>query len=527
MGRRVARPASRLARRRRADREGQDGRRAAQTKPWLEACRADPLRFVAEAFCWGAERLTGCGEHGPAPWQRRQLAEIGEALTAAPHAPVQHATASGHGVGKSALAAWLVLWGLMTLEDTRGVVTANTEVQLRTKTWAELAKWRGRLGPELRETVVVEASAIRPADRARARAWRIDAVAWNERSTEAFAGLHNAGRRVLMVFDEASAIPDAVWDTAEGATTDAGTQVIWCVFGNPTRNSGRFREAVRGRFRHLWKGRSVDSRSVDRTNKARIEQWLDSYGEDSDFVRIRVKGEFPRASSTQFIATDLVQAARARAPGYIAWDPVVFGVDVARFGDDASVLAIRRGRDARSHPWKTWRKMDTMDIAAHVAEQARRLEPAAIFVDVSGGLGAGVADGLRFLGHRRQVIDVQFGATGGPVILNGGLTLRAANKSAEMWMKMREWLEAGAIPDDDAVEADLTGREYGFRGADSAIQLEAKDDMKRRGLASPDHADALALTFAYPVTPRTPGAARAGATGAGGPDYDVHGDLRR
>jgi len=355
------------------------------------------------------------------------------------------------------------------------------------------------------------------------RTWRIDAIPWSERNTEAFAGLHNAGNRTLLVFDEASSIADAIWETAEGATTDAGTEIVWLAYGNPTRNTGRFREAIQGRFRHVWTSRQIDSRKVKRTNKELLEGWRQAYGDDSDFFRVRVKGEFPRAGSMQFISSELVSEARARDPGYIASDPIVFGVDVARFGDDASVLAIRRGRDARTFPWRVMRGWDTMQVAGFVAEQAAMWKPDAIFVDV-GGVGAGVADRLRqLLQGSVTVIDVNFGGSGGEVPLSSGDVVRAANMSAAMWAKVRDWLPHGSIPDDEELALDLTGREYGFN-ADNAIQLEKKEDMKKRGLASPDKADALALTFAYPVAPRIVQGFE--SMRRGGEVYDPHADLR-
>jgi hypothetical protein len=496
----------------------------------LESFADDPLGFVRWAFLWGEPGTSLQTEQGPDDWQREQLEELAQGLRTDRHAPKRFATASGHGIGKSTEVAWLTIWGLMTRGNTRGVVTANTDTQLRTKTWVELSKWFHLLLPPLRELFKLEATSIHAADKASERTWRIDAIPWSERNAEAFAGLHNAGGRLLLVFDEASAIADSIWETAEGATTDADTEVLWFAFGNPTRATGRFREIITGRFRHLWSHRRIDSRSVKRSNKALIQEWIEAYGEDSDFIRVRVKGEFPNASSTQLIPTDLVQAARKRSPNYVSTDPMVWGLDVARFGDDASVLAGRRGRDA-NFPWMRHRKMDTMELAArvhaHISPWGR---PDAIFVDTSGGLGAGPADRLRQMEPTWPVFDVNFGVPSAPVLLSNNTTMAVANLSAAMWVRMREWLAYGAIPDSDELESDLTGREYGFNG-DQAIQLERKDDMKKRGLASPDNGDALALTFAWPVGPRVQridphtGQMTPNAPGAH-LEYDIHADIR-
>ena len=226
--------------------------------------------------------------------------EIGDLL------PILMARASGHGVGKSTVAAWVILWGLSTMPNARVVVTANTDSQLRTKTWPEVTKWL-RLMIN-RDWFKATATAVFSAQAERERLWRADAIPWSEENTEAFAGLHNKGRRVILIFDEASAIADKIWEVSEGALTDEGTEIIWLAFGNPTRNTGRFRECF-GRFRHRWDCAHIDSRMVEGTNKAQLEQWVRDYGEDCDFVRVRVRGVFPHAGSMQFISSELVEAA--------------------------------------------------------------------------------------------------------------------------------------------------------------------------------------------------------------------------
>lgn len=448
----------------------------------------DPLGFVLFAFPWG---VLGGGledKTGPDDWQRDVLEAIASGLSV--DAALQDATASGHGVGKSALVAWLLLWAMSTHENTRGVVTANTENQLRTKTWAELAKWHRFL--ICRHWFRLTATALFSVQPAHEKTWRIDAVPWSENNTEAFAGLHNEGNRIIVVFDEASAIPDIIWETTEGALTDANTEILWFAFGNPTRNTGRFKECF-NRFRHRWKTRQVDSRTVAITNKTQIAEWIEDFGEDSDFVRVRVKGVFPRAGSLQFISGETVEEARKREVIDLDREPLILGVDVARFGDDRTVLCWRKGRNAASVPWQTFRNLDTMQVASKVAEAYAMRRPAAIFVD-EGGLGAGVVDRLRQISV--PVTGVNFGGKPDRTQMDDGIKVR--NKRAEMWAFMRAWLKGGAIPDDHELAADLTGVEYGF-DENQAIQLEKKEHMKKRGLASPDLADALALTFAYPV----------------------------
>ena len=457
----------------------------------------DPLGFVLYAFPW-AEPGELADHEGPDDWQRVILGQIRDGLLTANEA-IQEAVASGHGPGKSALVAWLIIWAISTFPDTKGVVTANTEVQLRTKTWSEVSKWHRLFIGKHRFTLT--ATALYAADPDHEKTWRIDAIAWSERNTEAFAGLHNQGRRVVVFFDEASAIPDIIWETTEGALTDANTEIIWCAFGNPTRNTGRFRECF-GRFRHRWKTHQIDSRTAKLTNKAQIAQWIADYGEDSDFVRVRVRGVFPRAGTMQFISSEIAELAMSseRWVEATVFDPLIMGVDVARFGDDASVIRLRRGRDARTIAAVKMRGVDTMTLAAKVNEEYERHRPDAIFID-EGGVGGGVVDRCRFL--RLPVVGIQFGGKADRSQETASGPLHYANKRAEMYGFMRDWLAGGMLDNDPEMLADLTGVEYGYRmleGRD-AIQLESKADMKKRGLASPDNADALALTFAYPVQP--------------------------
>lgn len=447
----------------------------------------DPHAFVIAAFPWGEKDGELADQEGPDAWQKDVLEKVGAGIINLNEA-CRIAIAKGHGVGGSALICWLIEWAMTTCPDTRGVVTANTEAQLRTKTWAELAKWhRMSLWSHW---FVLTATAIYSADVAHEKTWRIDAVPWSEKNTEAFAGLHNFGKRLIVIYDEASAIPPPIWETTEGALTDQNTEIIWLVNGNPTRNTGRFRDCF-GSLAHRWQTVEVDSRTSKFANKKQIQEWIDDYGEDSDFVRVRVKGQFPRAGSMQFIAADVVEAAMKRAPVVGLSDALVLGVDVARFGANASTIYIRKGRDARTHPPRRFRGLDTMQLAAQVAIIHEELHPDLIFVD-EGGVGGGVVDRCRQL--RLPVVGINFGSKPDGY----GVGVKYANKRAEMWGVMRDWLKGGAIPNDPVLQSDLVGVEYGLNNKNE-IQLEKKEDMMKRGLESPDDGDGLCLTFAHPV----------------------------
>lgn len=449
------------------------------------------------AFPWGVQGTELAEETGPRDWQRRTLETIGERLRAGETAEgaIRFAVASGHGIGKSAFVSWIILWGLATAPLTKVTITANTGDQLRIKTWPEVSKWFGLM--ICRHWFKFEATSIARRNSGTAKAWRCDAATWSENNTAAFAGLHNKGRRLILLFDEASEIADKVWEVAEGAMTDADTEILWLVFGNPTVNTGRFRECFAGgRFARRWSPVQIDARTVPGTNKAEIAKWVEDWGEDSDFVRVRVKGQFPRGGSMQFIDSETVDQAARREPVSHIRQALVMGVDVARFGEDQSTIYLRRGLDARTIPPVKLRGVDLVTFSGKVAEMAMEHNAQAVFIDES-GIGAGVVDMVRKMLPERLIVGVNNGGRADRYTMGSDFPM-TANKGAEMWGSMREWLKIGAIPNDPELKAELTGRQYGYNPKNE-IMLERKEDMKKRGLSSPDNADGLALTFAYPV----------------------------
>lgn len=437
----------------------------------------DPLNFVRFVFPWGEPGVLK--DHtGPDVWQEEILNELGRQLRGENDGAVRFATASGHGVGKTSIVAWLILWFISTRPHPQIRVTANTREQLLKTTFRELAVWHKRAINQHWFTW----TATKFYNKDHPETWFANAIPWSDENTEAFAGLH--AEHVMVIFDEASGISDVIWEVTEGAMTTKGA--TWMAFGNPTRNSGRFRECF-GQYQHRWTTRRVDSRTAKMTNKEQIQQWIDDYGEDSDFARVRIKGEFPRAGSTQFISSEDVERAIRNVRPEDPQATKTLGVDVARFGDDQTILLKRCGSQVL--PLKKFRGLDTMQVAAMVAETIDDWQPDCTFVD-GAGLGSGVVDRLRSLNYR--VIDVQGGASPDD-------KEKYANKRAEMWGRMRDWLRGDVqLPADDGLKSALTGLEYGYNNR-MAIQLEKKEDMKKRGLASPDEADALAMTFAEPV----------------------------
>lgn len=464
---------------------------------WLAACNKDPLAFVLGAFPWGEPETQLEAFSGPEDWQRDILQAIGRGLLT-PNEAIQLARASGHGIGKSACVSWIILWAFTTAPDTRGVVTANTENQLKTKTWAELGKWYNLfIG---REHFTLTATALLSKDPSRERTWRIDQVPWSEKNTEAFQGLHNQGRRLLLLMDEASAIPDLIWEVAEGAMTDKDTEIIWCAFGNPTRNTGRFKECFPGgRFAKTWKTASIDSREVSITNKTQIAKWIDAYGDDSDFVRIRVKGEFPRQGEMEFFnATDVFEAANRNVETNRS-DPLALGVDVARYGANSSVLYPRKGRDARTIPRQRYQGLSTVQLAEKIFETHISLRPDGIMID-GGGVGGGVVDNTRE--KHLFCYEVQFGGKDDtPHYVFGSTGERYANKRSGMYGAARAWLKTGAIPNEPELLRQFNSIRYIFNKKDE-IQLISKEDLlKDNPDLELDDIDAFVLTFAHALSP--------------------------
>ena len=452
----------------------------------------DPLGFVYFAFPWGEKGTPLENFDGPDEWQVKTFTKIGEELRKGKSLAkaIQIAVASGHGIGKSAFSSLLILFAIATHENTRGVVTANTDTQLKSKTWAELNKWYNLfIGKEL---FTYTATALFSADKQYEKTWRIDAIPWSESNPEAFAGLHNQGNRILIIFDEASAISDKIWEVTEGALTDKETEIIWCVFGNPTRNSGRFRECFR-KYRKFWNTYQIDSRTVKISNKAKIEEWLEAYGEDSDFFKVRVRGVFPSASDLQFISTEIADKAQKQSykPGAFEHLPVIIGVDPAWTGSDSLEIVMRQGYSMKSLA-SIPKNDDDWRMAQLIAQFEDEYKADAVFIDM--GYGTGIYSIGKQLGRKWRLIEFG-GKSNDPVYLN---------MRAYMWGQMKEWLrEGGSIPpNDQALYDDIVGPEA-IIDKNGRIQLESKKDMKDRGLPSPNKGDALALTFAARVVKKS------------------------
>lgn len=445
----------------------------------------DPVGFVWAVFPWGEPGPLQ--DKKPDKWQISLMEDIANGLKTT-HEVIQEAVASGHGIGKSALVCWLIIWAMSTFEDCKGIVTANTQNQLLTKTWPELAKWWQM--SLVRPLFSYSATSFASADPAHEKTWRVDALPWSAQNPEAFAGLHNQGKRILVIFDEASAIDSTIWEVVEGALTDSNTEIIWAAFGNPTRNSGRFYECFH-KFRRFWHTKQIDSRDVAISNKQQLQRWIDQYGEDTDIIRVRVKGQFPLLGDAQLISIDDANAGMERYktlnPETYKKLPVVFGIDPAWEGADLLVCMMRQGNYTKTL-FTMPKNDDDFTTAGKIVRLAQEHNMAHGFIDM--GYGTGIYSAIKHLGMGDKFDLIGFGTKPDNSYYY--------NKRAEMWDTMRKWLHDGGAIENQDVFNDLISPEAYINNS-GRLQLESKNDMKARGLMSPNYGDALALTFAAPV----------------------------
>jgi len=466
---------------------------------WSPAVKDNPLAFVMFCYPWGQKGTPLENFSGPRKWQREILLDIAEHIKQnqgkVDFDVMREAVASGRGIGKSALVSWLEHWMLSTRIGATVIVSANSESQLRSVTWAEITKWLSmsinshwfevsatRVMPAKWLTELVERDLKKGT-----RYWGVEGRLWSAENPDAYAGVHNYDG-VMVIFDEASGIDDSIWSVTSGFFTENTPHRFWLAFSNPRRNSGYFYEAFHSK-REFWKNRNIDARQVEGTDKNVYEQIIDEYGSDSVQAHVEVYGMFPNASDDQFISVNVVDEAMQREKYKDNTAPIIIGVDPARFGSDSTVIAVRQGRDVIAI--KRHKGDDTMETVGRVIEAIEEYKPALVNID-EGGLGAGVVDRLKE--QRYKIKGVNFGNKAKNGMMYG-------NKRAEMWGDMREWLKSAAIPSDRYLKSDLISP---MMKPDSkgSIFLESKKDMRARGLASPDAADAIALTFAFPVAHR-------------------------
>lgn len=494
---------------------------------------ADDLRaFVMFLFPWGKAGTPLERFKEPRKWQIEELEALTEHnrknrwLMENKRDPLvwRSAAASGRGIGKSALVAWKALWMLTTRLGSTTIITANTEAQLVSRTMAELGKWhtmalnahwfdRATMGMRPAEWFDVLLKAQLKVDTAY---YYAQAQLWSEEKPDAFAGVHNHNG-VMLVMDEASGIPQSIWDVSEGFFTEPTLDRYWDVYSNPRNNTGAFFECFH-RFRNFWRTRNIDARSVEGTDPTVYEKIIAQNGADSDQARVEVYGQFPNQGDNQLIPMDLILAAQDRPVIDDPGAPLLMGIDFGNGGADPSVIRFRKGFDARSIPAVRKSGLEVLDFTInYVVPAIEKYDPDAIMGDAN-GVGAPGLEYLRALGYR--VIGVYMQST--KSVMDDD---QYYNKRAECFGEMKLWLRNASIDASDILKDDLKGPKTMKHKVSGKVMLESKDDMKSRGLASPNDADSLAMTFGQKIPRKDVSAVR--RTGkvaiATGLDYSVLG----
>ena len=424
----------------------------------------DPVLFVKEVL-----------EAEPLPYQ----AEFLEAIARGER---KISIRSGHGTGKSTAASWAMLWYLLMRFPNKVVVTAPTSGQLFDALFAELKRWINEVPKPVQQLLTVKSDRVEVS--AAASEAFISARTSRAETPEALAGVHS--ENVLLVVDEASGVPEQVFEAAAGSMSGHAATTI--LLSNPTRSSGTFFESQNRMSSSWWTRRwsCVDSPLV---SDEFVEEMRLRYGEESNAFRIRVLGEFPLADDDTIIPFHLVESATHRDVEVAEETKAVWGLDVARFGSDCTALCKRQGPVVTEI--RSWRGLDLMQTVGRVVAEYESLPPSRrpgeILVD-SIGVGSGVVDRLRELNLPVRGVNVSESPSMGETYMN----LRS-----ELWFKTKGWLEDRSckIPKNDQLMAELTSIRYSFTSS-GKMKAESKDEMRKRGLASPDLADALCLTMA-------------------------------
>ncbi len=436
--------------------------------PYLDFVKryySDPVAFVEEVL-----GVT------PDPWQRQLLGLLAKGER-------KVSVRSGHGTGKSTAASWAMLWYMLTRVPVKVVVTAPTASQLFDALFGECRRWAKLLPPAIGELLEIKSDRIELKS-SREEAF-ISARTSRAEQPDALQGIH--AEYVLLVVDEAPGVSEAVFESAGGSMS--GHNATTLLLGNPTKTQGYFYDTF-NRLSSEWKNLHVSCLDSPRVSAEYVNEMKSRYGEGSNAYRVRVLGEFPLADDDTLISLELAQTAMDRDVVQNPGAPILWGLDVARYGTDSSALCKRQG-NVVLEPVKTWRNLDLMSLTGAVLHEYEmadyKSKPAEILVD-SIGLGAGVVDRLRELKVPCRGINV--GES--PAVKGQYMNLRA-----ELWGKAKTWLEARdcKLPRDERLVNELSSPRYSFM-SNGKLKLESKDDMKRRGLASPDVADAFVLTFA-------------------------------
>jgi hypothetical protein len=465
--------------------------------PTIEGWRAAWLASARDphAFACGVMGYLPADADNPddapqlAAWQDKFLRDFFLDPNGKPTREPRHSVRSGHGVGKSTILAILALWFPLTHYDSKCVITANSQDQLRVNNWPELRKQASRLPDELRAMLTIDEERLY-VKASPEMAFVVRRTA-SKSNPEALAGIH--AKHVLYLIDEASGIDDIVFETAAGSLSTAGAMAA--MFSNPTRRTGFFHQ-THTTLRNRWRTMRVNSEDVPRA-RGHIEDIVQAYGRSSNRYRVRVEGEFPTADDDTVIPLGLIEAARGRDVVTRDVRPV-WGVDCARFGEDSSALAKRQGNKLLE-PVQEWHGKDTMQLVGLIVDQWMRTDedqrPSEICVDVI-GIGSGVVD---------RLAELDLPVTAVNVAETDAVSDKYARLRDELWFRGREWFQARdcTIPNDEKLIAELSVPTYDFASS-GRIVVESKKDLKKRQVPSPNKADAFLNTFATMDRKRTP-----------------------
>lgn len=417
----------------------------------------------------------------PDPWQCLALSSISESNQG------RVSIRAGHGVGKTAYTAFLIIWHIVCHFPQKTIISSPSEGQLKNAIFPEIKKWMYKLPEEILSLFELQVDRILL--KGHEHESFVSARTCSKENAQSFAGVHCEDGSVLMVFDEASVIPEEVYEVASGSMSGPVCHMV--LISNPTKNSGRFYNThhklskdAKIPVASAWNTIHVSSLDVPRATH-HAQDFRDEYGLNSNAYRVRVLGEFPSQEDDVLIPAWVVDAATKRDVSVDPQAPLIFGVDLARFGEDRSVLIKRRGNvvlDAIA-----WEGIDLMQSAYRIKAEADKDNPAEICID-SNGLGAGTADRLRELGY--PVYDVNVSER---TSMNEG----ARYLRDDLWLQVRDWLKTLTVflPPIDRLLEDLKTPTYSFDDKDKLV-VESKKMMRKRHLPSPDYADALCMSFA-------------------------------
>jgi hypothetical protein len=397
------------------------------------------------------------------------------------HPTARVAVSSCQGAGKTATLAWLMFLFLLTQEDCQILVTSPSYQQLTRVFNAQVHKWHAKMPAVFRDQFVISKEKI--ALKGKEGFQFASLVTASAEHTENLQGGH--AESYVILIDEASGVEEDVFDLLLGTlSTHKGGRLI--MTSNPLRAAGRFYEVFHREAMAKWKRLYFSAYDSPVINTEWIDEMKGTYGEDSDIFRVRVLGQFPRVSSTQFFPTDIVKdAAATKVDENIFMNyPRISGVDIARFGDDSTVFVTRQG--PKLLDVTTYHGIDTMEVSSKLMDYHLKWKSGIICID-SIGIGAGVFDRAKQLNLPVKEVVVSQKSTDPQQYLN---------MRSQLYGLTREWIQNGAdIPNDERLIRQFTSMQYGYNNK-MQLQLMTKKDLKKQGLESPDIVDAVALTFA-------------------------------